>query len=657
MFASRLEQGIDKFIPTSKAGTRDGFPWINQEIRRLMRKRDKLYKRMKRSGRPSDTKKFLEYKHLVRRVIDRAYERYLGDILGINTTTQQEENSPPKVNTKKMYSLLKHSKQDSSGVAPLKSDGRTLSDDCEKSNALNRQFQSVFSPKSPERLSSLAQRKFQELNDQGCNLPFQPSPYSQMPQIQISVKGIEKLLKSLNPHKAAGPDQFKPIVLQTLHAELAPILQVIFQKSLDSGKLPHIWKEANVSPIFKKGDKSDPANYRPISLTCVLCKVLEHIVTSNLTKHLANSNILFELQHGFREKRSCETQLVMLVDEISKSMQMGKQTDLILLDFSKAFDKVAHQKLISKLYFYGIRGKTLSWVKDFLDSRSQAVVLNGVKSDKIAVSSGVPQGSVLGPILFLAYINDLPDQVKSRVRLFADDTAIYLAISSEGESIILQNDLHILEIWEKRWDMSFNPSKCQVLHITRAKCPIQTRYILHGTVLESVHSAKYLGVTISDNLSWTPHIDSVSKKANQTLGFLKRNIKVHNRSIEAVQRRSARWATRDYQRTSSVTQMIKDLNWRTLEQRRIDSRLTLMYKITYDLVAIPAADYLIPNTRQSRHNHLRAYRQIPTLKDYYKYTFFPRTIVHWNALPFYIPVLPTVAQFSHAVCQVVHVSP
>ena len=131
-FASRLEQGIDKFIPSRKAGTRDGFPWINQEIPRLMRKRDKLYKRMKRSGRPNDTKKFQEYTHLVRRVSDRAYERYLGDILGINTTAEQEENSPPKMNTKKMYSLLKHSKQDSqdsSGVAPLKSEGRTLSDE------------------------------------------------------------------------------------------------------------------------------------------------------------------------------------------------------------------------------------------------------------------------------------------------------------------------------------------------------------------------------------------------------------------------------------------------------------------------------------------------------------------------------------------------
>ena len=217
----------------------------------------------------------------------------------------------------------------------------------------------------------------------------------------------------------------------------------------------------------------------------------------------------------------------MLVDEIAKNIQTGKQTDLILLDFSKTFDKVAHEELISKLHCYGFRGRTLSWVKDFLDSRSQAVVLNGDKSDKIAVSSGVPQGSVLGPILFLAYINDLPDQVKSRVRLFADDTAIYLAISPEGESITLQNDLFTLEKWEQRRDMSFNPSKCQVLHITRAKCPIQTRYILHGTVLESVLSVKYLGVTISDTLSWTPHIDSISKRANQTLGFLKRNIKVH----------------------------------------------------------------------------------------------------------------------------------
>ena len=170
--------------------------------------------------------------------------------------------------------------------------------------------------KSPSSLKVLAQMASQNLEDSGVNQPIKPGPYTRMADIKISTQGIESLLKKLNPHKASGPDQLKPIVLQTLHKELAPILQVIFQKSIDQAQLPNIWKEASVSPIFKKGDRPDPANYRPISLTCVLCKVLEHIVASNISKHFANSNILYDLQHGFREKRSCEIQLIMLIDKL-----------------------------------------------------------------------------------------------------------------------------------------------------------------------------------------------------------------------------------------------------------------------------------------------------------------------------------------------------
>ena len=447
-FVTRLQQGIDTFIPVRKADTRDGFSWINQEIRRLIRKRDKLYKRWSRSGRPYDHNKFLEQKHLVRQVSERAYEKYLGDILGLNNERDdQNMGEPPKVKTKKLYSLLKQCKQDSGGIASLKKDGQTVSTETDKANTLNVQFQSVFSPKTPVSLKSLAQKSLQDLHDSGVDLPFQPSPYPKMPDISISAEGIDKLLLGLNPHKAAGPDKLKPIILQTLHEELSPILQLIFQKSLDNGKLPDIWKEANVSPIFKKGDKADPSNYRPISLTCVLCKVQEHIVASSLSKHFTELNILYELQHGFRERRSCETQLIMLIDKLSKTMQMGKQTDLNLLDFSKAFDKVAHEKLIQKLHHYGIRGDTLKWIKAFLDNRKQAEVINGVNSNCIPVSSGVPQGSVLSPILFLVYINDLPEQVKSRVRLFADDTAMYLALSSHIEGQVLQNDLPSLEKW------------------------------------------------------------------------------------------------------------------------------------------------------------------------------------------------------------------
>ena len=279
--------------------------------------------------------------------------------------------------------------------------------------------------------------------------------------------------------------------------------------------------------IITKKSKTDLCQYLSVFV------YPEHIGVSSLSRHFTDHNILYELQHGFRERRSCETQLIMRVDELSKNMQMGKQTDLILLDLSKAFDKVAHEKLLQKLHFYGIRGDTLKRIKGFLDNRKQSVVINGINSDSIPVSSGVPQSSVLGPILFLAYINDLPEQVRSRVRLFADDTAMYLAISSLSDANILQDDLSKLEQWEKSWDMNFNPAKCQVLHVTRSKTPIPSKYFLHNTELESATAAKYLGVTISDDLSWGTHINNISKKANQTLGFLKRNIKVHKQDLKS----------------------------------------------------------------------------------------------------------------------------
>ena len=294
-----------------------------------------------------------------------------------------------------------------------------------------------------------------------------------------------------------------------------------------------------------------------------------------MAKHFTELDILYDLQHGFREKRSCETQLIMLVDELAKNMKMGKQTDLIFLDFSKAFGKVAYEKLILKLHQYGIRGYTLNWIRDFLDIRKKTVVINGTNSDGVPVSSRVPQGSVLGPILFLAYI--LSEQVKSRVRFFADETAMYLVISSITEGQVIQTDLTWLEQWKKMWDMQCNPSKCQVLHFTRKVKPLNTKYILHNVELQSASVAKYLGVTIADDLSWYPHIDNTTKKANQTICFLKRNIRVHNKDlksvayktlvrsqleyastawyphhdkdinkVEAVQRRAARWAIRDY---------------------------------------------------------------------------------------------------------------
>ena len=396
-------------------------------------------------------------------MIKTSHSRYLDNIVGIIDDSDPAENARP--NTKKLFSYLKNCRQDSQGIAPLKENGKTCTDNLKKANLLNAQFQSVFKPKSPLQLKQLCQKKVQDLHDAGNNSQDMSQPpddirnkYPNMRNLKISVNCIIKLLQGLKPDKAPCPDQIRLLLLQKLCLEIAPILQVIFYKSLEDGSLPSEFLKANVSPIFKKGEKSDPANYRPISLTCILCKIFEHIVASNVVKHLDVNQILYDLQHGFRSKRSCETQLTMLIEEIHRNLKEGKQTDIILLAFSKAFDKVNHAKLILKLHNYGIRGRTLFWISAFLNGKSQSVVLEGGCSKEVSVASEVPQGSVLGPILFLIY--HLPDMVKSQVRLFADDTAAYLAISKLADSEQLQADLDILQEWEIRWDTQFNPSKC-----------------------------------------------------------------------------------------------------------------------------------------------------------------------------------------------------
>ena len=179
---------------------------------------------------------------------------------------------------------------------------------------------------------------------------------------------------------------------------------------MTTGKIPEDWKHANVCPVFKKGNKHNAINYRPISLTCILCKIMEHIIASSMMDHLENNNILYDLQHGFRTSRSCETQLVSFIQELAKNNNHNIQTDIIVMDFAKAFDKVPHKRLLSKLNYYGIEYNTLKWIEDCLTSHT--VIIDGVQSEKIHVTSGIPQGTVLGPILFLVYTNDFNEYIK-----------------------------------------------------------------------------------------------------------------------------------------------------------------------------------------------------------------------------------------------------
>ena len=281
----------------------------------------------------------------------------------------------------------------------------------------------------------------------------------------------------------------------------------------------------NVVPIYKKGEQSSPSNYCPVSLTSICCKLLEHVVYSHIFSHLDQHDILCNEQHGFRHKRSCETQLILTIHDLAKNLDSGLQSDVIFLDFSKAFDKVNHKLLLHKLDHYGIRGGLLSWLADFLTNRKQQVVIEGQQSSSADVTSGVPQGSVLGPLLFLCFINDLPEQIKCKIKLYADDVLLYTTINTVDDCHRLQNDLITLEQWARKWNMVFNPTKCEFLRVSNKINPICTHYFIQGQEIQEVSSAKYMGITIDQHLNWNNHVKQISSKANKIKCFLQRNLK------------------------------------------------------------------------------------------------------------------------------------
>ena len=377
------------------------------------------------------------------------------------------------------------------------------------------------------------------------------------------------------------------------------------------------------------------------------------------------------MQHGFRAKHSCELQLLITVEELTRNLDLGVQTDVLILDFQKAFDKVPHQRLLEKLRYYGIRGNILEWISQWLTSRNQSVVVDGETSYPVHVKSGVPQGTVLGPLMFLIYINDITDQISNgtSIRLFADDCLLYRIIKSPSDADMLQKDLSSLVEWTDKWQMSFNSSKCKTLRITKKRSPITHTYTMASDPLETVQHHPYLGIELAhnhDNLKWHEHISNITVKANRSLWFLRRNLwrcpssikqqmyytlvrplleygsmiwdpytQSDIQKLETIQRRAARFCTNNYKRTQgTVTNILSKLNWPTLQQRRTVARLVTMYKIQHHEVTIPVPHYIQRQQGKStRYYHHMKFRVMGPSSNTYKFSFFPRTIPEWNDLP------------------------
>ncbi len=640
-------------VPNKQSRNNYTNPWMNTDLRRLIRRRDRAYHKAKSTKSKRDFDRFHSLKSEARRKIRKANNKYVSEVISPDSTQ----------NPKRFWSFVKGKRQEASGVAPLKhKDGLLHSDPQAKSEILNNQFTSVFTREDTTSIPTMKSNQF-------------PS----MSSISVSVAGVMKLLKGLQPHKATGPDSIPSRLLKELHVELAPALAHLFQTSIDSGKVPDAWKRAHIVPVYKKGDKSAAANYRPVSLTPICSKVIEHIIHSSVMDHLDKEKILSDTQHGFRRRRSCETQLTLTLHDFCKGLNDGRQIDMVLLDFSKAFDKVPHQRLLLKLHYYGVRGSLHRWIGDFLHHRKQRVIVDGSQSAEGDVISGVPQGTVIGPLLFLLYINDLPEAVRSKVRLFADDCIIYRQITSPKDSEILQEDLDALHSWECEWQMAFNPSKCVSMHLSRKKKISKHTYHLNHTPLEEVRSCKYLGITISNNLSWSDHVNLTSSKASRAVGFLRRNLRAcpetvrarayttlvrpiieyagavwdpyvqqHTDSLEKVQRQAARFAMNNYsnREPGCVRAMLSHLQWESLALRRARARATLMYKIVNNIVDVDFTKYLTMADSRTRGASTGSIRQLPVKLDVYQHSFLPRSIITWNNIPGDTRSLPTIGAFQ-----------
>ena len=301
----------------------------------------------------------------------------------------------------------------------------------------------------------------------------------------------EKKLLKLKINKSPGPDAIHPRVLHEIAEAISKPLTIIFRSSLRNRELPDEWKYANVSSIHKKGSKTLPQNYRPVSLTSVVCKIMEGIIRDHIIEHMKINKMFSDKQFGFISGRSTTLQLLNVLTIWSEILDEGGTIETIYCDFMKAFDKVPHQKLLYKIGKYGIVGALHGWIESFLKDRAHYVVINNATSSKAPVTSGIPQGSVLGPLLFVIYINDMPDVIArdSFLYLFADDTKVFRHIRCPDDAAKLQDDIDKLVEWSNIWQLKFHPEKCVSMCI-KSKLNNQQPHVFNMTISSPTHPLK-----------------------------------------------------------------------------------------------------------------------------------------------------------------------
>ena len=632
-FSNTLKDCFNKFVPKTKSKTKKTQPfWLNNQCNKAIKKKYLYYKRFMQSKSSYDYNQYIKKRNKAKKVIRESVRNHEKKIVN-----ESKHNSKPF--WKYVNNLLKRS----TGVANLiKPDNSFTKTDEEKADVLNNFFSSVFTKEDITNLPNIENR----------------SKNNFLSDIILTKEAVYLKLKNLKTNKAMGPDGIPAIILKELCEELCLPITMIFNKSISTGEVPKEWKVAEVTAIFKKGNKQEPGNYRPVSLTSITCKVLESLISDSIRNYFETNSFFTNCQHGFRNHRSCVTQLLEVLNDFTNFIESKDCIDVIYLDFSKAFDTVPHKRLLTKLKSYGIDGNVLGWIDDFLSKRSQRVRVNKSISDLKPVTSGIPQGSILGPLLFIIFINDLPDGIHSICKIFADDTKIY---NSHEKSNVIQQDLLTLQEWSKIWQINFNITKCSVLHIGKNNNNVKYYFDKDNKrELKTTKCEKDVGVAFSPDLKFDEHINTIVSKANQLVGLIKRSFThidktfmtklykaivrphleyanviwhpIYKRQIELLERVQRRFtklipSIKDL----PYTERLKILKLPSIKYRQVRADLIQTYKIIHSIDNLSCPEFFTFCNNQTRNSKLKLFKQHASSKLRSNY-FTNRVNNFWNSL-------------------------
>ena len=503
---AKIDELRETFIPHCRPrGIKHRLPWMRGNCLKKQRtEKWRKWKRYKETGLPRDYDAYKMERNRLGDMIRSAKSRYECGLI-----------DDMKDNPALFHGHCRRSLKTKQGVSNVvDGSGKLTETEEEAAAALNTYYHSVFTR-----------------DDGSSPLPvFSARTDEKIQDVYIATEQVEEVLLGLNPNKASGPDGVESRFLKECAVELAPTLQEIYRTSLDQGSVPPQWKEANIVPIHKGGSKAVMGNFRPVALTSVICKVFERILCSAVMSFLMTNRLITDQQHGFVRGRSCQTNILLCLEKWTDIVDCGNCVDVAYFDYAKAFDKVSHRLLLLKLKGYGIDGKILDWLKNWLENRRQRVMVGNAMSEWLEVVSGTTQGTVLGFLLFLLYINDLPSECgpeeESLIMLLADDTKSYQEVNKNveehaGNQQKLQGRIDRIAQWAKEWKMEINAKKTKVMHIGKGN-PRLT-YQMEGSCIADVAVEKDIGFWITDDLSSSTHVSKARCKALAEIARIRRN--------------------------------------------------------------------------------------------------------------------------------------